>query len=525
MYREHFSTRKTPQSETIPGKTMIKNEAGGYVFPVDDWKRLDRFLILGSEGGTYYASEKKLTIENAQAVVRCIAADGPRVVARTVEISNAGRAPKNDPALFVLAMCAGQGNTETRRVALNSLPQVARIGTHLFHFLQYVEGFRGWGRGLRKSVANWYNQMPVDKLAYQVVKYQQRDGWRHRDALRLAHPNPGDDERRNDLYKWIVGNPEAKYGDIDLVSAYEHAKVVTNKPAMVSLILEEGLTREMISNKWLNEADVWAALLHKMPLEALVRNLGKMTQVNLFKPMGAETAIAVNKLTNQAYIKYSRLHPLAILTALKIYGQGHGMKGKLSWDPPAREIVDALDEAFYLSFGNIKPTGKRILIGVDVSGSMMGNWIAGTPIFSGEAAAALAMVTARTEEKYHIIGYDTRAYPKSISHRQRLDDVIKGFGYNSGGTDCAVPLIHALKKGLEVDAFIIITDGDTWAGDIHSIQALQSYRQKTGIDAKLCTVGMTSSGFTIADPDDGGTLDVVGFDTATPQIISDFVRE
>ena len=31
-----------------------------------------------------------------------------------------------------------------------------------------------------------------------------------------------------------------------------------------------------------------------------------------------------------------------------------------------------------------------------------------------------------------------------------------------------------------------------------------------------------ANGFTIADPNDAGMLDVVGFDTATPQVISDF---
>ena len=67
---------------------------------------------------------------------------------------------------------------------------MARIGTHLFHFMEYVEGFRGWGRGLRQAVASWYTARPADELAYQAVKYQQRDGWSHRDALRLAHPQP-----------------------------------------------------------------------------------------------------------------------------------------------------------------------------------------------------------------------------------------------------------------------------------------------------------------------------------------------
>ena len=119
--------------------------------------------------------------------MRCIEADGFRVVERIVEISTSGRAPKNDPALFALALAAAVGDDVTRRAALDALPQVARIGTHLFHFLDFVEGFRGWGRGLRRGIGNWYNVMPTGRLAYQAVKYQQRDGWSHRDALRLAH--------------------------------------------------------------------------------------------------------------------------------------------------------------------------------------------------------------------------------------------------------------------------------------------------------------------------------------------------
>ena len=79
------------------------------MWAVDDWTRLDRFLILGSEGGSYYASERKLTRENAEAVLRCIAADGARVVARIVAVSDAGRAPKNDPALFALALARQAG--------------------------------------------------------------------------------------------------------------------------------------------------------------------------------------------------------------------------------------------------------------------------------------------------------------------------------------------------------------------------------------------------------------------------------
>ena len=159
-----FNTKQTPQSAPIPGTSQVRNDNAGYVWAVDDWARLDRFLILGSEGGSYYASERKLTRENAEAVLRCIAADGARVVARIVEISEAGRAPKNDPALFALALAAKLGDEPTRRAAHRALPRVARIGTHLFHFAEYVKALGGWGRGTMRAFARWYTDMEAGRL-------------------------------------------------------------------------------------------------------------------------------------------------------------------------------------------------------------------------------------------------------------------------------------------------------------------------------------------------------------------------
>src|SRR5262249_17863024 len=129
-----------------------------------------------------------LTRENATSVLECVAEDGRRVVRRIVEISAAGRAPSNDPALFALAIAAGLGDPATKAAAGAALPQVARTGTHLFHWLQYARAFRGWGRGLRCAVATWYTAKPAEEIGHQVLKYPSRDGWSHRDALRLAHP-------------------------------------------------------------------------------------------------------------------------------------------------------------------------------------------------------------------------------------------------------------------------------------------------------------------------------------------------
>jgi 60 kDa SS-A/Ro ribonucleoprotein len=136
-YARLFHRRITPQSDPIPGSAQVPNSAGGYAWPVDDWTRLDRFLILGAEGGTYYIGQRDLVMQNHDALVRCIQADGVRAVNRIIEISDTGRAPKNDPAIFALALVVTHGNPAAKALAFQNLVKVCRIGTHLFHFAEY----------------------------------------------------------------------------------------------------------------------------------------------------------------------------------------------------------------------------------------------------------------------------------------------------------------------------------------------------------------------------------------------------
>lgn len=542
-YGKVFSTKATPQDRPIPGSTQVANSAGGFAYKLDDWARLDRFLILGSEGGTYYISQRELTARNAVAVIRCIEADGVRVVDRTVEVSQSGRAAKNDPAIFVLAMCAKLGDDETRSAARAALPLVCRIGTHLMHFADYAEAFGGWGRGMRRAVARWYNDKQAEKLAYQLIKYQARDGWSNRDLLRLCHAKPAS-EAHNALFRWVThgelpanGNGSGESSDpLRLVRAFEQAKRVRDAGEMVGLIRDHRLPREAVPTELLKSAEVWDALLESMPMTAMIRNLANMTRCGLLAPMSAATTTVVARLEDGERLRRARIHPIAVLSALLTYESGRGMRGKHTWTP-VREIVDALDGAFYRTFDNVEPTGKRLLLALDVSGSMTCGAVGGVIGLSPRvASSAMALVTAATEKDYGFVAFTGGGYRSnasvgkalrelSISPRQRLDDVLKTVdGLPFGGTDCALPMLWALEKKVAVDAFVIYTDSETWAGSIHPVQALARYRRETGIPAKLVVVGMTSNGFSIADPDDAGMLDVVGFDTAAPAVLGDFIR-
>ena len=566
-YLGGYSTRVTPQSEPIPGSTQVQNSAGGYSFGIDKWSRLHRFLILGSEGGSYYAGQQKLTKENAEVVRECIAEDGPRAVSIIVEISKAARAPKNDQAIFALAMAAGVGDVQTRQAALAALPDVCRIGTHLFQFVTFVEQFRGWGRSLRRAVAKWYADKPVDQAAYQIVKYRQRDGVSHRDVLRLAHAgnsvssgNPGVELSREHEALLRYTARISTHGELSatvlpdifgeniprIIEGFELAQGSDSPKRTAELVREYRLPREALLTEHLTDNDVWQAMLDVgMPMTAMVRNLATMTRNGLLTPTSAATQTVLSTLANAEQISESKIHPIQMLMALRTYAAGYSLRGSNQWSPVG-QIVDALDEAYYLAFGNLRATGKRRMIALDISGSMWSGQVAGIPGFTpAEASGAMAMCSIVTGDPYEVVafasdsGYWGRGhghtgreifpglFSMSLSKRQRLDDVnnaMREVSQYMGGTDCALPMVYAREKDRAVDIFEIYTDSETWAGGIQPPQALAQYRQKSGINAKLVVVGMVSNGFSIADPSDPGMLDVVGFDTATPNLISAFAE-
>ena len=490
---------------------------------------------------------------------------------------------------------------------------------------------------------------------------------------------------------------------------------------IVQLINTVGLCREQLPSQLFKQRKVWEALLMNkgangkgkgMPLTALIRNLGKLStdEIKIIEtrtmrdqsPAGKQaytftasasasaapqifppghtqhyTEYIFRRITDAHDIRRSKIHPYNILVAMLTYKKGSGDKGGMMWTPNIH-IVDALDRAFKLAFQNITPTGKRIKIALDVSGSMSSNFCTGSPIVNcATGSIAMMMMTLYVENQYRGVappnpngaagvapppaavpprsplwkttqlpdgrtlyentktnecqftkpevllapsagggiapGADTRAnlaplggatpaalplykntkyylgiheppapartsssssygysYTPSITPAylpelypapaipsnvticafsntlteltnavvgymdatidpttglptMSIDDALKLVELPFSSTDCALPMVRALENKEEVDAFVIYTDSETYMGQIHPQVALEQYRAATGINAKLIVVGMTSNCLTIADPKDLNTLNLSGFDTATPRIINDFI--
>lgn len=531
-----FGTTQTSQREPVPGRPeQVKNNAGGYVFQIDPLAQLRRFLTMGTAGGTYYVGQDVLTRENGELILAFTLDDDKHksLVDTIVEISLAGRAPKQNPTLFALAIACQKGSTEAKQYARKQITQVVRTGTHLFIFVGYLKQFGGWGRGLRKAVGNWYVEKEADKLAYQVVKYRQREGYTHRDVLRLTHPKIDEPYKRTVIDFAIQGNDLSGTGERialpDVIAGYMEAQTGADIPTLLD---RYNLPWEALPDEAMNDPKVWDQMLDNgVPLGALLRQLPRLTRIGMLPQMGGRTDEVAHLLFNDAALQKARIHPINVLTALKTYRSGHAMRGSSTWDPTAK-IVDALDEMFYASFGFINPAEKRTMNCLDLSGSMTWpeNVPPGQPLTCREISAALAMVTVRTEAEQVTTGFTSglgfrnpRLDVIPLSARQRLDDVIRTIeSMPMGGTDCSLPMRWALQHGMPVDTFVVYTDNETWAGQIHPFQALQQYRREMGIDAKLIVAAMTPTKFSIADPRDPGMLDISGFDSAVPQFISDF---
>ena len=527
VYRDYGkTTTSTPQSQPIPGREaeMVRNNAGGYGFKLDDWERLHRFLIIGSEGGTYYVGQSTLTEQNAQVAIRCIKQDGPRAVQLAHDINVDNLAPKTDQQLFLLALAMKHGDLATKQAVHTLAPGMLRTGTHLLHLVAMLDGLGGWNRSKRRLIANWFEAMPPDRLAYQVLKYRNRDGWTMRDVLRVAHPGtPGEPHRA--IYDWLCDRRGDHRGSVpDILAAHSLMTLATaggSTPVAQALWgISHGIPREALPTEALADREVWRALLPQTPPHALLRNLGSLTAKGL---SGPDALLIRNKLTDAQALRKARVHPFAVLLATLIYKSGHGIRGSQTWTPDA-VVLGALEDAYDLSFEAVEPTGKQILIGIDISGSMAGA-TQGTPVRCSTAAAAMAITLARLEPRAIVCRFDTDVVDVPMVTKRtsiaQLEDM------RGGGTDLTAPIRWAtrnLHTTSPIDAFIILTDSETWAGSRHPVQALDAYRKAFNPKAKLICASMAANHANVVDPQDPLQLGAAGLDASLPSIVAEFIK-
>lgn len=503
-------------------KPTLTNNAGTKVFAIGDKEKLERFLMIGTFGGTYYASEQKLTDEATATLIQMIETSPSIVLDLTAKFVREKRLLKLDTALYVLALLVTYGSQQTKNEAYKLVGPFCKTATHLFTFMSMCKDIRGWSKGLCNAVAKWYTSKTEDQLVYQWLKYGNRAGFTHRDAIRLSHPVPVN-KRQNTIFHNMVGRNDLLLDNTQFCAYTEVQKYKEHKHSTADIIecIQSGkLTWEMVPTELLNEKPILLQLTSNMPLMALIRNLNRITNADIFARATAQSGAILTRLTDAKEVEESGIHPIFVLNAIKTYAQGHGDLGSLTWSPNQR-VLDALNTTFELAFKNIETTNQRVLVAVDKSGSMNHN-ATGTKMTCTQLAGAMALTNLKSMNNATVITFDTQYQEVQFGARTSYDDVLAKLGHG-GGTDCGQAFKYALDKKLDLDAIIIYTDSETWAGSQTSHDLLAEYRRRYNKNVKVIEVAMVANQFSNY-PSGRDVLRVVGYDSNVPELIAKFIK-
>lgn len=574
-----------------------------FVFKLSLKDYILRLLILGSTENKYDPRKKGISTENVEYIKTQIEKGHGEEICNIVrDVYKENRAPKQDATMMVIGLLCRTKDVTIRKMGLQLLENFKTI-SHLYSWKKChasIESHatgknsKGFGRAVKRQINDWilsYSGKPED-LAYQITKYMAREGWSFKNILQCTHVKTGTGDNRVFEEKEGVKTKSSLEGaskrktnkntspptELDLVLRYavngfeEMDKLATpnllstnvyqyladihiamrmtshEKEMLINIIYTHKLTREQIPTWGLADKEVLNALLMNrkktrvsMPLTALLRNLGNLSSHGIFDDE-MTTQVVTKHLVHPDTIKFSKIHPVSVLTAWFTYRNGSGNRGNNSWMVDT-DIVKTLEEMFYLSFKNVEPTGKRICFLIDCSGSMECQSLC-EGVSCAQSAALLSMIFARGETTsetspdhsfYLFTANGRRCYEAGKTGLTDVSDIIDADAdFNKvlnackrsdwGMTDISMGILEALKYKRKYDAFVVITDNDVNSG-IKPSEAMKQYRSGMKMpNTKLAVVATQGTDYTIADPNDPLMMDMVGFDSHGPKILQDFIR-
>ena len=514
----HLNTQSV--NVPVPGKDQVKNEAGGYVFEASELAQLERFLLFGANPNMYQTKED-LVNSVLNSLLHLVQKDSATVWLRTVNASNVRKVPNNDPSLFVTALLLAHGDLETKKVIAKNLSVVARTGTHLFRFINYLKTFRGMGVLARKAIRNWYLEKDAEGILFQGLKYRSRDGWTHRDALRVAHPKSSE-SLQNLALAYLAGKgwPQV-VAKPTCLQAFEELQAAETPKQVGDLVSQYGKNapHEFIPKHLLNNREVWEPLAERMPPHALLRNLPKLSELGILDGKKNSADVCQRLIEGAA-----RVHPASYFIAYGGYRTGATRSGIRFTPNP--DITEALLQGFKIGFGRLPQSEKRVQIALDHSSSMLSALISDTSNVSAwEASVAMAMILWKQFPNASFVRFGTSI--QDIDFKVDENNLLKTLQMHSWrvgeGTNCALPVEKALRDGVRYDGFLQMTDNMSWVGN-HSFSALKKYRQQVNPMARQIILAMCSNKYSIADPTDPFCADISGFDSNTPILVSDFLE-
>ncbi|KAK3102549.1 hypothetical protein FSP39_012112 [Pinctada imbricata] len=545
-----------------------------------DVDKLWNFLMYGCPRTTVHIPQNRdLEDKVVDVILRLIALGAGETVIDGIRKAATGHGKRDDsdhtlddspatclkyPVLYALAVCIKSNNPATKKKAYDCLLEVCTIPSYLFLFLflyyrmclneaaQISEHPKkpSWPKSFRKTIKKWYTQFDPLKLAHLVTKYRSRYGWSHKKVLRLAHIGHDrvDSRGRGFVIKYILSglleakntydqDPDPKVTEVreyleavEYVRRFDYRKEEDGSEGLKTLLEKikiNELAWEHVQTYVLKSPLIWRTLLVTMPPLALIRNLSRLSYLGLLTPGSNEPTIeeriVCERLQKRDALLAAKIHPMTILIAISRYTTGQNQRNKRwSINEAVRRCLWA---AFCTSYEMFHPTGKNLLVALNINTRMLCPVIASPALSSKMAAVAIAKIFHEVEgnQRVNCIKFDSSS--EAVDMTRDVVTITETFPRVEGQTDFTVPFTYARNGGLNVDAFVILSDfvNDDQIGKLR--RGLSDYcAQHVGRRIKLVIIGLTSTELSEVDPEGEENLLVVpGIDINSLRKVTDFI--
>ena len=550
-YAKILGSMNEPQSvheQVTPEMRQV--DGGGFGFqmrPLDAWKR---FVTIGALNNTMHTSALAMLEQHMDLADKALAEHGAeQLMAEIVRVRKGGLAPKVSPQLLAYAWLSKNAPAKAKAGLADQFLDVINTGTQFFEYQLYANllGIKG-GRNRRRQAMHWF-EMPVDRLAYQMLKYRSRRwkldywthvGWNWSQALQKFHPKPVT-PAHDALFDFVV-NGNVSDEAPELVKQFVAVRDADNVEDVIRMVQDWGLTWEFVPDRWFKEKKLWEALIENLPATATMRKMSTLASLGLLDSMrGSVARVFLHKMGDVDWLRGQRVHPISLYIAAKTYSQGHGSKGSLEWSVN-EDVLAVLIDSIQGLFETEKPIADSVLFGLDLSASMTWPESCGMGIRAFEVSMLIISQMMKHHVPFKVVGFSssdaidiTAAVNGYMSLRQLMAspehvlglintaarDKMRGYGW-FGGTNIGAAVEFALDKDKEErDTIVLLTDNDVNVGR-HAFQLWRKYRQKYP-KARLAVLAMQGNISSIVDPDDPTMMDFVGMDLSVPKAVRMFV--
>lgn len=511
----------------VPLPGQIANDAGGYAYKTSPEVDLGRYLILGTTQSTYYLNPETLVMRADEAIANALSNDTAGALALTAEISDRGRAPSNEPALYVLANALAHDDAKVRKLAGDAFAHVVRTGTHFLHLIGYIQMLNQgrkpsvWsgtrGRHVRQAIGDWINGLGANSVLFQVLKYPSRDGVSWADALRLVHIKP-----QGEYMPEVLGYAAGKVHEAQLFGFPLFDKYFQVRSAKSIRDFDEvdlaNVPFEWLNTEWRNSEELWLRLMPTMGIKAALWNVTSLTEKGfLLNPKLKDLLLA--RISDVALAKKQKVHPVDYWKTYNVYSRGSrtDKKGDTKYWSVQSGIATALEHGIFNSFANVEPSGLRFLVGVDCSMSMQRGGVPGMDSVTPEVTSmVLAKLFSGIEPNTTVVGFATRIndITERLKSAATIAEVLSANSRHGENTNLGLPIEWALKERGDkpYDCVVIVTDGQDNTGE-HPQLLMERYWKDRNPNCVLVHMQMAGGTMVTIGKDDPRVLNIPGFDT------------